>query len=331
MDKQELLQAVKSLARQGTITKDELNQAYAEGATVNLSTTEEQPTHKIGVVEILYYVGGAIVFIGIAVLINQHWSELNVAARILSTLGAGLAAFVVGILLAQSPKTGGVSQAFYLISALVTPIGIGVVLDNAGADVGASEAQTIIALVMLIGFLACLFLLRRTIFLVFSIIFGTWLVFSLTNWIVGSSPIWGGHFYEYRVLIVGLSYLLLGYSCAKNQWRNVSGWLYSAGVIGFLGAAMALGGYSPNENIFWEVFFVILVFGVIFLSVYLRSRSFLIFGAIYLMAYVLKITSEYFSQSLGWPFALIVSGLALIGIGYFAYYLNKKYIVKQIN
>ena len=96
--------------------------------------------------------------------------------------------------------------------------------------------------------------------------------------------------------------------------------------MGFLGAALALGGWSPQQNIFWELIFPGLVFGIIFLSVYLKNKSFLVFGALYLMAYIIKITSEYFSQSLGWPLALVLAGFMLMGIGYFAFYLNQKYI-----
>ena len=78
----------------------------------------------------------------------------------------------------------------------------------------------------------------------------------------------------------------------------------------------------------WELLFPGIVFAIMFLSIPLKSRSFLIVGAGYLMAYLEKITSEYFSEGLGWPLALIILGFAIIGVGYYAYHLNKKYLAQ---
>jgi len=40
----------------------------------------------------------------------------------------------------------------------------------------------------------------------------------------------------------------------------------------------------------------------------------------------LEITSEYFSTGLGWPLALVIAGLAMIGVGYMSLSLKKKYL-----
>jgi ABC-type branched-subunit amino acid transport system permease subunit len=70
----------------------------------------------------------------------------------------------------------------------------------------------------------------------------------------------------------------------------------------------------------------LLVFGVIFLSVYVKSKAFLVFGTIFLIAYILKLTSEYFSSGLGWPLALVLAGLAIMAVGYYAVRINKRYL-----
>jgi len=49
-------------------------------------------------------------------------------------------------------------------------------------------------------------------------------------------------------------------------------------------------------------------------------------GTIFLMAYILKITSEYFSTGLGWPIALVIAGLAMIGVGFMSFSIKKKYL-----
>ena len=126
--------------------------------------------------------------------------------------------------------------------------------------------------------------------------------------------------------MAGLSYMFLGYSFADTDRKGLSPALYGFGALSFLTAAFTLGGYSPNQNLFWELIFPGLAFGVLFMSVYLRARSFLVFGTMFLMFYIFKITHEYFTSGFGWALSLIIMGFALMGLGYLAFYLNKKYI-----
>ncbi len=328
MNKEQLLQEIKSSAAQGILSKQEIDQAYSMGmVSANNGTGQEEVSRKISIGEVLAYLGGAIVFIGICVFVFQHWSELSSFTRILATLGSGIAAYFIGVLITKNGKAAAIAQAFFLISALVLPIGLAVVLDNAGVNTGDSGAQTLMSAVLLLTYLISYFIFRKNLFTLFSLIFGTWLFYSITSWMVGGSPVWDSHFFEYRTLVTGLSYMLFGYAFANTPLlRRLTSWLYAIGTIFFLGAAITLGGYSPDANGFWEVLFAGLVFGIIFLSVYLRSRAMLIFGSLFLMGYVLKITFEYFSQSLSWAFSLIIAGLLLIAVGYFAYFINRKYL-----
>jgi hypothetical protein len=102
--------------------------------------------------------------------------------------------------------------------------------------------------------------------------------------------------------------------------------LYAFGSLGFLGAALALGGWAPEQNVFWELIFPLLVFGIIFLSIYVKSRAFLVFGSLFLIGYIFKLTGEYFSNTLGWPLALVLAGLLIMGVGYYAVRINRQYM-----
>jgi len=324
MDKKELLQQIRILAAENLITKEELTKAYDEALRKN---TDIAVTKKLGITEILYCIGGAIVGLGITILIWQNWATLSVATKIIATLGSGIAAYIIGVLFGRYEKLVSVGQAFYLISALATPIGLYVVFDNAGFDVRSYGMQSLISGILFGVYLLSLVIFRKNIFTIFSIIFGTWLFFAFTSFLIGDKPYFDeSKFFEYRILLTGLVYILLGYSFSKNEEHSLAGSLYGFGIFGFLGAALALGGWEPNQNVFWELIYPGLVLGVIFLSVYLKSKAFLTFGSMYLMVYILKITTEYFTDSLGWPLALVLAGLALIAIGYFTFYLNKKYI-----
>lgn len=322
--KEEVLQYIKTLGEQKIVTKDELDLAFDSGSGIK---TDVVLTKKLGISEILYYIGGAIVFLGIAILLWQNWSTLGFGTKVLATLGAGVAAYFVGVLFSRDERTETAGSAFYLISALVTPMGLWVVFDNAGFDTSSYGSQSLISGIMLGTYLLSLLVFRKNIFTLFSILFGTWLFFSFTGFMIGGGQYFDSwKFYEYRVLVAGIAYMLLGYAFSKTERAPLSGFLYGFGILGFLGAALTLGSWKPNQNVFWELIYPGLVFGALFLSVQIKSKAFLTFGTLFLMAYILKITSEYFSSGLGWPLALVIAGLAMIGVGYMSISLKKKYL-----
>lgn len=324
MNKEELLQQIKDFASQGLINKEEIISIFDDTAPIQKTQLYRR---NLSISNILYFIGAAIVFIGISVLIGQNWGVLNTVARITVTFGSGIAAYCVGVLFSRYEKLILVGDAFYFISALVTPIGLHVIFDTVGFNIGSNGTQSLISGMLFAMYIYSFILFKRHIFTIFSVIFGTWLFFSFTNLLVLTNPYFmGWKFVEYRVLLTGLSYMLLGYYFSQNKKFVLAGTLNGFGVMCFLGAALALGGWSPKQSVFWELFFPALVFGVIFLSIYVKSRAFLIFGSIYLMGYILKITAEYFSRGLGWPLALVLAGFSLIAIGYFTFYLNKKYL-----
>lgn len=322
--KEDVLLYIKTLAEQKIITKEELDTAYSSGSGI---TTDAVLVNKLGISEILYYIGGGIVFLGIAIFLSQNWSTLGFGTKVLATLGAGIAAYFVGVLFSGNERTETVGSAFYLISALVMPIGLYVVFDNAGFDASSYGSQSLISGILLGMYALSYVLYRKNVFTLFSILFGTWLFFSFTSYMIGGIPFFDiGKFYEYRLLVVGISYMLFGYAFSKNERAPLSNFLYGFGILGFLGSALALGGWKPEQNVFWELIYPGFIFGALFLSVHIKSKSFLTWGTLFLMAYILKITSEYFSSGLGWPLALVIAGLSMIGVGYMSLSLKKKYL-----
>lgn len=324
MLKQELLSGVKELAKQGSLSREELLSAYDEAK----STEDHGLLHKVGMAEILYYVGGGIVFLGIAVFIANHWDELSTVTKVLTTLGSGIAFYIVGVLFQQRSTLVGVSQAFFFIAALLLPLGLAVSFDQAGWSVDRATTQSIISGILLGVYLASFYEFRRSLFLALSIIFATWFFFSFTSAFFTTIPIEEWKFYMYRFLAAGASYIFLAHFLKKTTFAPMADGMYSLGALFILGAAIVLGGYSPDQNSFWEIVFPGIAFGFMFMSIPLKARGFLVFGAAFLMAYILKLTAEYFSDSLGWPLALVVCGLVLIGIGYGTFSINRRYIAK---
>ncbi len=325
--KDEILQYIRILAEQKAVTREELELAFDAGS--GGVKTDVVLTKKLGIAEILYYIGGAIVCLGIGILLAQNWSTLGFGTKVLATLGSGVAAYFVGLLFSRDERTETVGSAFYLISALVSPVGLYVVLDNAGFDAGSYGSQSLIFGVMLGTYVLSLLVFRKTVFVLFSILFGSCLFFSFTSYMIGGSYFNGWEFSEYRVLSMGVTYILLGYAFSKDERVSLSGFLYGFGILGVLGATLALGKWEPNQNIFWELIYPGLIFATLFTSVQIKSKAFLTWGSIFLMLYILKITSEYFSSGLGWPLSLVIAGLAMIGVGYMSISLKHKYLNGQ--
>ncbi len=201
-----------------------------------------------------------------------------------------------------------------------------ITLDIASIDVGGAGVHSFIAFCLMAVNLIFYYIDKRYTFLIFTILHATWLFFSLTNFLVGGRPFGDWEFIQYRWLMVGISYLSLGYYYTDTNKDQITQALYTVGVVAFLAASFFLGGFSPNQNIFWELAFPGICFGALFLSVYLKRKSFLITGTISLMVYIMKITGEYFTSGFGWALSLIIVGFSLIGLGYLAVHINKKYI-----
>ncbi len=299
-----------------------------------VSFTEQQDASKnhLSLSEILYYIGGGIVFLGICVLAYQNWVSFSSFVRVFLTLGSAIAAFIVGALLYRYDNFKKISQAFFLIAGCLAPLGVNVAFKETGADISADSLQVLIYLVLTVVFLGSLWVFRQTILLFFGIVFATGLFHFLVNLVVGQNLLSTdtGKIWEYRFLVEGFSWVLLGYYLKTTSFKALTGTLFGFGMLTFLGSAMALGGWSPQQNTFWELVFPLLVFGVIFLSVYVKSKSFLVFGTLFLIGYILKLTSEYFSGSMGWSLALVLAGLAIMGVGYYAVRLNKKYFAAKV-
>lgn len=362
-EKELILERIETFAANDTITKQEVDVAYYKGVNKRLHSKDAGAATggpgSIGLTEILYYIGAAVVFIGIVILVRENWQTLSMTVKIAVTLGAAIVAYVLGVLCSLDGKTKGLAPAFFVIFGLVAPVGLAIVFNNGGYYLSTPAVQSFISAILCTACLVSGFAFSKkdssknssveTVFTLFSIIFGTWLFFAFTNFInisgiffsstfgFDGGPLWSDvAFIEYRVLAVGFIYCLLGDSfseasrfplSAPSPLSPLSGPLYGFGILAFLGSALALGGWFPSANLYWETAFPFLIFCVLFLSVYLKSKSFLTFGSIFLVAFIFKITSEYFSRNIGWPLTLVVAGLALMAVGWMSFYLHKKYMI----
>lgn len=320
MDKTGLLNEVKKAAKAGQLTKQELLTAFESGK-------DDLGRSSRDLSKVLYYIGGLIVVLGIAFLIFQNWDALNDASRILTTLGTGIVAYLIGLFVDRNPQARHFAMPFYLIALLVIPIGLHVTLEIAEIDVDTAGWQSVISTFLLFFALMSALFLKHWMFKVFSVIYGTWLFFAFAEFLMGDHQLLDEpDFFAYRFLVTGLSYFLFGYYLDRQKRETFVGALYGFGLLLFLVGGLVLGGWQPDHNLFWEIVYPGIALAVVFLSVYLRNRIVLVMGALFLVIYIFKITEEHFREGLGWPLALIMMGLALITIGYIAVTINQRYL-----
>jgi len=318
MNKETLLAELRKGLSAGTLTKNDILPLFD-------SSTQDKEGTQSKIAMLLYYIGGLVMFLGIAFFVGQEWGTMGSAARILVTLGFGILFFVAATILTLRKSFLGISDAFQLIAGLLVPSGVFVTLYELGYRDG-SYGKSLIFLALGILWFVTYLSQKRVVTAIFSILFGSiaYLLFVTTYLSkLTTFPTWDPSLY--LLCGLGLSYLAIGYALKERFLKSLSGPLYFIGTPIVLGTIMALQGYAPDQRIFWELSYPALLFGGLYLSVYLRSRSILVFSSLFLIGYVVKIMFEYFDDRLSGPLLFIFAGMVIMATGYLTLYLNRRY------
>ena len=98
---------------------------------------------------------------------------------------------------------------------------------------------------------------------------------------------------------------------------------YVVGTVSFLGGLFDVVEGTPAELVF-----LVVAAGFVYLSVVLHSRTLLVVATVAILAYTGWYTGQYFADSVGWPLALIVFGLLMIGLSALAFRIDRDYVRK---
>ena len=150
MNKQLILRSIKLLAKNKEITKKEIVAAYYEGSGHPLGHKVSQEVFR----RWFYFFGAIIVFLGVSILLSDHWDHLSFFTRITATLGSGTAAYLCGLIFQVDSRYRDINNGFFLISALLLPLGFYVLLEHLGVPGDSNQAHIITS-----GFLLILFTL----------------------------------------------------------------------------------------------------------------------------------------------------------------------------
>jgi hypothetical protein len=306
-DRARALHDIAAIARQHGLSAAEVVEAISEAPAV-------RETRWRGVlVRVLGFLGGTFVFAGIGVFIALQWNHMNSAARVVVTLGAGLAAFVLAVLSSRDARFDKATTPLLLMAAGLEPTGMLVAFDEFGSGGDWRLASLATSGAMALQFGATLRVLPRSTPLFMSILFGTlfwWTALDLFN--VDDTLV---------ALVLGASVLLTAVGVDRAGHRDITPVWYLSGAAVFL-----WGVFDAVEGTPLEIVFLAAAAGFVYLSVLLHSRMLLFVATLAILAYTGWFTERHFASSVGWPLALIAFGVFMIGLSSLAFRIDRDYV-----
>jgi hypothetical protein len=112
-------------------------------------------------------------------------------------------------------------------------------------------------------------------------------------------------------LLFGLVILLFSYLIDRRTRDDYAFWLYLFGMLSFWGGLSLM----KSDSELNKFIYCIINIGLMFISIVLQRRVFLVFGALGVFGYIGHLAHRVFRDSLMFPFALSFIGIAIIYLG----------------
>lgn len=333
MNKEELLKAIEQGVRNGVVSPEEVTKSMLS-AHVSAETVGHTPSSKLSVTDknslitkVLFSIGGLVALVGVLVLLFSNWDIIGFGGRWLVSVGLGLAFFISAIILSKKQEFDVLSQVFFVLSAVGLFLGGYVWTNETSLSVWVdSDITILISALNLVVFSVALNATRKQIVHVLATTFFTILVNAYTMKMLESGSY---DFFTVKDILVYVSMIMGVLYLVYGSWARSMGMILSSGLVyrffifsafcSFFLSGLFLGGL-------WNIIYPLLAIGGLTLSVQLRTQIGLTVTGISIAIYCIKVSVQYFSNSLGFSFTLLLSGLCIMGLGYLTYYLNKKYI-----
>jgi len=305
------LDQIVALAREHGLTAADIGAAMSTG----LPAAPMQPDSRARTIlmRVLGYLGGTFVFAGIAAFIALQWDTMNSAARVVITLGPGVAACVLAVLSSRDERFEKAVAPLFLIAAVLEPVGMLVAFNEFGSGGDARWAALVTAGVIGFQFGAIFGVLRQSMLLLFTVFFGTLFWMTAFDLIQMDD--------ERGALAIGASLVLAAVGIDRTPHSVITPPIYLFGGMAFL-----YGLFDMVESTPFEILFILTASGFVYLSAAIQSRTLLLVATGGILGYTGWFTGEHFADSVGWPLALVMFGLLMIGMSALAFRIDRQYI-----
>ncbi|MDD2832881.1 MAG: DUF2157 domain-containing protein [Methylotenera sp.] len=305
--KKDALQDIVSLAQHNDISLQEI------AAALQAPPRQGHKESSSVLSKLFGYIGGIFVFAGIGVFISMYWDDFGSAARVIVTLGSGLVAFIMGLMCLADKKYERAATPLLLMASILQPMGVLVMLQEYASGGDARHGLMFMAIYMLIQQGAAFIAKGRTALAFSAILFGCIFFVNLFD-------VWGLD-EKLNGMVMGASLLCVAYAMHQSKHFAIAPFWY------FFGAVILLFSvFDQVKNTPLELAYLGLSALIIFVSTYVRSRTLLLVGTMSMLTYIGYYTAKHFANTVGWPIALVIIGIALVALSALAVRLNRQYI-----
>lgn len=286
-----------------------------DAADLGLVLSGQQPASGSVAARVFGTIGGLFMVAGIAAFVAMQWEQFGSAARVLVTLGAGMALFVSAIIMLRQRNALAVAQPFLALAQVLQPTGMMVAFAEYGGDGDADVAYAITAALMTIQALSALRLVSHEILMLSAIFFAGTGLAAVASIADIESDLAG--------LAIGTGATLLAAGLMSGRY-----WLSAWAAAGIGSIILYLSIWSLVSDTVIEPVFLLITCAGLYVSVLTLLRPLLFTSGIALLAYLSYIVAEHFADSLGAPLALMLVGLLFVGVGYLLLRLNRRHFAK---
>lgn len=305
-DKEQALALIRQLIEKFNIQPNELTALQHSSTT---SPTERSETTLI--VKLFAYLGSVFILGGLAALTSMFWDSMTSFVRVAILLVPGFGLYLLVALNQRANFLQRISLPLYILSYLLELLGLFTFLYEYFEHSGRWDTATLFVMgILSLQQIFTFFGKRQTVMLFCMIV-------SILGVMVALFEIL--HFKdEWVVSIIGISLLATTYFIGTTSHKSITGfWYFFAGVLFLGGIFMLLEHYDIDFLILLPTCFLV------YFSTLVKSKTLLFVSIIGLFAFLSYFTAEYFKDSLGWPFVLLIIGVLLFALGYLGTRINR--------
>ena len=262
---------------------------------------------------VLGYIGGLFVLAGIMAFVVLQWENLSSSLRVLITLGTGSAVFVCALMFRRRRRFPLLIMPALVIGSLLQATGIMVAFSEYGSG-GDAEVAALITCILL------------TVQLLFTRLLKTE---PTVAWLTAffASMAWG-----FGLDLMGVELAVIGLTLGI-AWLAAGALSQRSYHILFAEQFFLIGSWAVMASVFdlvaghwYELIFLPVACALVFIGIWLRSRTLNFASSAGLLLFAAYFTGEHFADSIGWPLALILIGLLMLGISTLALRIDRKYL-----
>tara|TARA_R110002110_G_scaffold415609_1_gene651435 strand:+ start:36060 stop:37016 length:957 start_codon:yes stop_codon:yes gene_type:complete len=308
-NKKEALEFIAALTRNFKLTPSEISEAIIND---QIPSTEDNTQSSL-IAKLFSYLGGVFILGGIAAFISLYWDNFNSFSRVSFLLVPGFVFYLIAVLLNENPYFKKITTPLYVLSYILELSGLYVFLYEYFEHTGSWDKPTLFVFGVLLLQQSLTFLSKQNAAVLFCTMLSSVGVLIAFFDMIGFDE-------SYSISVIGIVLLGCTYFVQKTQYKNLTGFWY------FVAGFMCLGGiFSILEKTDLDIFILLPTCFLVYMSTFVKSKSLLFVSIVSLFAFLGYFTTEYFSDSLGWPVLLIILGIVLFALSLMGVKISKRF------